>query len=262
MVEQRIQFNDGAAYERMMGRWSRLAGDVFLDWLDVKPGLRWVDVGCGNGAFTEAVIARCLPSAVDGVDPSQGQLDFAQTRPGASSARFQKGDAMALSYDDDAFDVAAMALVLFFVPEPAKGLAEMRRVVAPGGMVAAYTWDMLGGGFPLNALQEEIRAMGHNTPLPPSVEASRAAVMEELWSTGGFVDIDVREITVERTFASFDDVWETSSLGASVGPIINAMTERETETLKDRLKARLPAQSDGRITYSARANAVKGRVHK
>jgi ubiquinone/menaquinone biosynthesis C-methylase UbiE len=262
MVEHRINFDDGAAYERMMGRWSRLAGDVFLEWLDVDTELRWVDVGCGNGAFTEAVIERCSPSATEGVDPSQGQLDFAQTRPGASLARFQQGNAMDLPYKDDAFDVAAMALVLFFVPEPAKGLAEMRRVVAPGGTVAAYTWDMLGGGFPLNALQEEIRAMGYNTPLPPSVEASRAAVMKDLWVSGGLVDIKVREITVERTFADFVDVWETSRLGASVGPVISSMTKGETETLKDRLKARLPAQSDGRITYSARANAVTGRVAK
>jgi SAM-dependent methyltransferase len=260
MAEQPIQFNDGAAYERMMGRWSRLAGDVFLDWLAVESGLRWVDVGCGNGAFTEAVIERCAPSEVEGVDPSQAQLEFARTRAGASLARFQQGDAMSLPQEDDAFDVAAMALVLFFVPDPAKGLAEMRRVVTPGGMVSAYAWDILGGGFPLNAFQQELRAMGLTPPLPPSVDASRLKAMEDLWVSGGLADVEAREITVERTFTDFDDLWDTSLLGASVGPMIAAMAHRDADALRQRLQAQFPAQSDGRITYSARANAVKGRV--
>jgi len=260
MAEQPIQFNDGAAYERMMGRWSRLAGDVFLDWLAVESGLRWVDVGCGNGAFTEAVIKRCAPSAVEGVDPSHGQLEFAQTRAGASLARFQQGDAMSLPQKDDAFDVAAMALVLFFVPDPVKGLAEMRRVVAPGGTVAAYAWDILGGGFPLHAVQEELRAVGLTPPLPPSVDASRLKAMQDLWVSGGLLEVEVREITVERTCTDFDDVWETSRLGSSVGPMIASMAHSDADALKRRLQAHFPVQSDGRITYSARANAVKGRV--
>jgi ubiquinone/menaquinone biosynthesis C-methylase UbiE len=171
MAEQPIQFNDGAAYERMMGRWSRLAGDVFLDWLAIESRLRRVDLGCGNGAFTEAVIERCAPSEVAGVDPSQAQLEFARMRAGASFAQFQQGDAMSLPQEDDAFDVAAMALVLFFVPDPAKGLAEIRRVVTPGGMVSAYAWDILSGGVPRNAVQEELRATGLTPPQPPSVNA-------------------------------------------------------------------------------------------
>ncbi|MCH9670790.1 MAG: methyltransferase domain-containing protein [Gammaproteobacteria bacterium] len=260
MAEQPIQFNDGAAYERMMGRWSRLAGDVFLDWLAVESGLRWVDVGCGNGAFTEAVIERCAPSAIEGVDPSQGQLEFARTRDGVSLARFHQGDAMSLPQEDNSFDVAAMALVLFFVPDPVKGLAEMRRVVTPGGVVSAYAWDILGGGFPLHAFQEELRAMGLTPPLPPSVEASRLKAMEELWVSAGLVDVEVREITVERTFTDFDDLWGTSLLGPSVGPMIASMGHSDANGLKQRLEAQFPVQNDGRITYSARANAVKGRV--
>ena len=152
MSNDSIRFDDGDAYERFMGRWSRLAGDVFLDWLNLPPGLRWLDVGCGNGAFTEAVIQRCHPSRIEGVDPAEAQVEFARSRPGASAASFELGDAMRLPSPDDSFDTAVMALVLFFVPEPARGVAEMRRVVAPGGTVAAYAWDMLGGGFPLRDL--------------------------------------------------------------------------------------------------------------
>src|SRR5207248_7465572 len=97
-------FADGEAYERLMGRWSRVAGEIFLDWLEIPANRRWLDVGCGNGAFTEALIARCNPAEVIGVDPSEGQLAFARTRPGARSARFRIGDAHRLLFDEDSFD--------------------------------------------------------------------------------------------------------------------------------------------------------------
>jgi ubiquinone/menaquinone biosynthesis C-methylase UbiE len=124
-------FDDGNAYERLMGRWSRLTGEVFLDWLDVPMNLRWLDVGCGNGAFTEVLIARCAPSEVIALDPSEGQLAFARTRSGARVADFRIGEAQALPFGDDRFDVAAMALVLTFLPDPHKAVSEMARVVRP-----------------------------------------------------------------------------------------------------------------------------------
>ena len=260
MAEDRIRFEDGAGYERMMGIWSRLAGEVFLDWLAPAPGLRWVDVGCGNGAFTELLVARCTPAEVQGVDPSEAQLEFARARPGARLARFQAGDAMALPFGEDQFDAAAMALVIFFVPDPAKGVAEMVRVVRSGGVVAAYAWDILAGGFPLAALQEEMRALGVDPALPPSVEASRAEAMRALWTGAGLEGVETRAITVQRTFENFDDLWEISLRGSSVGPKIKAMPAGDAALLKERLRARLPADDEGRITYSARANAVKGRI--
>jgi len=171
MAEPQVRFNDGAAYERMMGTWSRLAGEIFLDWLAPRKGLRWIDVGCGNGAFTELIVVRAAPAEVQGIDPSDGQLAYARTRSAVEMAKFRKGDAMALPFSDRTFDVAVMALVIFFVPEPAKGLAEMARVVAPGGEVAAYAWDVAGGGFPLQPVQTELAAWvflrsGHQAPTP------------------------------------------------------------------------------------------------
>ena len=133
MAAPAISFEDGAVYEQGMGRWSALAGEIFLDWLAPPAGLRWLDVGCGSGAFTELLVQRCAPSETHGVDPSEAQLVFARSRPGARSVTFQSGDAMALPFPDDRFDSAVMALVIFFVPEPAKGVAEMLRVVRPGG---------------------------------------------------------------------------------------------------------------------------------
>src|SRR4029077_17204876 len=129
MTEAPNLFADGKAYACLMGRWSRLAGEKFLDWVDAPKNLKWLDVGCGNGAFTEVLIARCAPAAVSGIDPSEGQLSYARTRPGAKLAEFRAGDAQALPYPDGSFDAAAMALVISFVPDPIKAVTEMMRVV-------------------------------------------------------------------------------------------------------------------------------------
>src|SRR5215831_21258706 len=94
-------FVNGKAYERLMGRWSRLAGEKFLDWVDASKNLKWLDVGCGNSAFTEVLIARCSPASVIGVDPSEGQLDYARGRPGAKAAEFRVADTQALPFPDD-----------------------------------------------------------------------------------------------------------------------------------------------------------------
>jgi SAM-dependent methyltransferase len=259
-VTNQIRFDDGAAYERYMGRWSQLAGELFLEWLAPPTGLRWLDVGCGNGAFTEMLVERCAPVSVQGIDPSEGQLAYARTRPAARIAQFSQGDAMAQPFPDDTFDVAVMPLVIFFVPDPARGVAEMARVVCPGGSVAAYAWDMVGGGFPYEALQAEMRELGVAVPTPPSPEASRIDALRDLWTGAGLDSVETRELTVQRTFADFEDYWTTILGGASVGPHLAAMASEHLALLKARMRARLPADADGRISYSARANAVKGRV--
>ena len=119
MGEIQIRYDDGVAYERMMGTWSRAAGEIFLDWLAPSRGLRWIDVGCGTGAFTELLVERCAPAEVEGVDPSEAQLSFARERPVGQIAKFQQGDALALPFSEFRFDAAVMALVIFFVPDPA-----------------------------------------------------------------------------------------------------------------------------------------------
>jgi SAM-dependent methyltransferase len=263
MAEQQIRFDDGAGYERMMGKWSRLAGEIFLDWLKPLPGWRWVDVGCGNGAFTELIVERCAPAEIQGIDPSEAQLAYARTRPAARDvAEFRLGDAMALPFADASFDAAAMGLVIFFLADPAKGVAEMARVVCPGGMVATYAWDMLGGGFPLEPIFTELRAMGTTPLLPPSPQASRVEALRDLWKGAGLAAVETREIAVQRTFADYEDFWETSLLGTSLRPTIAALSQADLAQLKERVRARLPADAAGRITCGARANAVKGQVPK
>jgi SAM-dependent methyltransferase len=260
MAEPQIRFDDGAGYERMMGKWSRIAGEVFLDWLRPASGLRWIDVGCGNGAFTELLAERCAPAEIQGVDPSEAQLDFARSRHRAGVAQFRQGDAMALPYPDNSFDAAVMALVIFFVPDPPVALAEMARVVRPGGTVASYAWDIEGGGFPHEPLLAEMRAMGLPPIRPPSFAASRMENLRALWTGAGLERIETREITVQRTFADFDDFWSTALLGASVKATVATMTPDQLDQLKQMVHAHLATDRGGSVTISARANAIKGRV--
>jgi SAM-dependent methyltransferase len=244
----------------MMGAWSHLAGDIFLDWLAPKPGLAWVDVGCGNGAFTELIVQRLAPREVQGVDPSDGQLLYARTRPGTQMASFHQGDAMALPFADGAFDAATMALVIFFVPEPSRGVAEMARVVAPGGTVAAYAWDMEGGGFPLEPVMRELRAMGIVPVPPPNPDASRIDSLQRLWRDAGLQQIETRRIDVTRRFVDFEDFWAASTSGSTVTPAIGAMKPELLAELKARVRGHLSEDAAGRASYHAFANAVKGRV--
>lgn len=257
-MTEKIQFNDGAAYERYMGVWSRKVGAEFLSWLSPKPSLRWLDVGCGNGAFTELLVESCRPAEVHGIDPSEAQLAHARTRPALKDARFLAGDAMALPYPYASLDAAVMPLVIFFVPEPLKGVAEMARVVAKGGSVSAYAWDMHGGGFPYQSLRDELEAMGHEAPRPPSDDASRLEALADLWKGAGLVSVETRQIKVRRTFADFEDYWTTVLGGPSVSGKLKAMTPEQREALKEKMRARLPTDAAGRIAYAATANAVKG----
>ena len=261
MTDAARLFTDGEAYERMMGRWSRLVGTVFLDWLAAPPGLRWLDVGCGNGAFTEVIIQRNEPSEIVGVDASEQQLAYARVRPGTTMARYELADAQKLPFDDAAFDAAAMALVITFLPDPTAGAREMKRVVRPGGWVATYIWDFLGGGMPFEPIYAAMNALG--TPLARrlGMETSREPALRALWEGAGLREVETRAIAVRVAYADFDDFWISSSVPASpTGRAIHEMPADAKERLREHLRRTLPVAADGSIAYEARANAVKGRV--
>lgn len=254
-----IVFNDGAAYEEFMGVWSRLAGEVFLDWLAPPAGLRWVDVGCGNGASTALLLDRCAPAIVEGVDPSPEQLAYAKDRLAGRAARFRQGQAAELPFADDSLDAGMSALVLHFMPDPTRGVAELARVVRPGGIVAAYTWD-LPDGFPIAAIHEEAKAAGITVPRPPSESVTRLAAMQALWSGAGLAGVQARSIAVTRRFADFEAYWSVALRGPTIGGVFSRAAVQDVARVKDKVRARIRADADGAVTITATAHAVKGLV--
>jgi len=261
MTEPDRLFTDGQAYERLMGRWSRMVAETFLDWLDAPNSLKWLDVGCGNGAFTEEVIARCAPAAVTAIDPSDDQLAYARNRPAARIADFRVGDTQNLPFADNSFDVAAMALVIAFLPDPRRAVREMTRVVRPGGWIAAYMWDVPGGGVPVHPIYLALEAMGTMTGRPPNSAASEREAMHGFWQSAGLEKIETRVIRISTVYADFDDFWGSNVV--PIGPqgkIIAGLSASAREQLRRRLRDDLPVSSDGRVAYEAFANSVKGRV--
>lgn len=260
MNQPTIRFDDGEAYERLMGAWSQKVGDVFLDWLPAGEGQRWLDVGCGNGAFSEQIVRRRGPTEMQGIDPSAGQIAYAQKRLGAEGAVFQVGDAMALPFAADQFDVAVMALVISFVAYPPRAVAEMARAVRPGGLVAAYMWDQPNGGSPQAPIFAELRAMGLETALPSSGWASSQNGLRELWAGAGLERIESRVIHVRREFASAEAFWRTSAETGVLRSALDRMDAAAIEALRERVLVRLSPDHSGPITLAAFANAIQGRV--
>lgn len=258
MNDHAARFDDGAAYEIMMGKWSALAGERFLDWLDAPDGARWLDIGCGNGAFTELLFKRCRPAHVQGFDTAPAQLAYARKRfPADAPAIWTEADAMHLPVADATADIAVMALVLFFVPEPAVGVAEMCRAVRSGGMVAAYHWDFPGGGFPLASIGEEMSKLGVPPHLASSSAVSSIAASTALWQGAGLQQVRTCEITVHRQFDSFDDFWNSGRSSNTLRPMFETMSEDQRELVKANTRRRLQA-GDGALTVSGRANAICG----
>jgi SAM-dependent methyltransferase len=259
--ETAIAFDDAEAYERFMGRWSRAAGTVFLDWLAPPPGARWLDVGCGTGVFTELILDSCSPAAVTAVDPSHAQIEHARTQAVGRRAEFHVAGAQSLAFQDDAFDVVASALVINFIPDRPRALKEMRRVARPGGIVAGYVWDFANeftAGSPLRVAMSDV---GLQPPPVPGTEDSSLDALSTLFAHAGLEAIATRAIDVSITFSGFDEYWsaQTPSFVPST-KIIMAVSDGERDRLQDVLRKALAPTPDGRIVCSARANAIKARV--
>ena len=255
-------WNDPEVLERYVGRWSRLVAREFLGWLDVARGSRWLDVGCGSGALTETVLAEADPASIEGVDTSEAFVAYAASRVTDPRASFAVADALALDRPDGAFDAVASSLVLNFLPDPARGVAEMRRVVRPGGVVAGYVWDYAGE---MQLMRRFWDAAAELDPRAAELDEGQRmpgcnpADLEALFSGAGLAGVAVRAIDVPTVFAGIDDYWEPfeGGQGPAPGYCVSLPVERRA-ALRERLRETLPAAADGSIRLIARAFAVRG----
>ena len=260
MNDLKVQFDNGSNYEKLMGTWSELIGGLFLDWLALPQKLEWLDDGCGNGDLTEMIIKRCAPERISGIDLSIELLNYARARPHCQLASFELGNAMNLPYVDKDFDVAVMALVIFFLSEPAKGLSEMIRVVRSGGCVATYAWDMQDDLYPLAPINKQLFAMGRQQILPPNVNASQTGYLHDLWVGANLQNVQTKEFTVSNTFNTFEDYWNDALLATSIKTVFNAMDPSDQEIMKEGVRKSIKVTTNNQVIVSAKANAVRGQV--
>lgn len=256
-------FADADAYEAYMGRWSRLVAPVFVAWLGAPAGLRWLDVGCGTGSLTAALIAGATPASVLAVDRSEAFVAAARRAALDLRVSVEVAAADALPVPDRSLDAAVSGLVLNFLPDAPAAVREQLRVVVPGGRVAAFVWDYAEGMEPLR----------HFWDAAASVDPGRADLDEgarfpicrpdalaSVWRAAGLADVSVEGLVVHRTFASFDELWAPFLGGQGAGGGYLGTLEGPTrEAIGDAFRARVPAGENGSIRLSARAWAVRGR---
>jgi SAM-dependent methyltransferase len=253
----------GAAYEPYVGRWSRLVACEFLAWLGVSPARRWLDIGCGTGALSGTILAVAEPTALTGIDASAGYVAYAAEQIRDGRAEFRQGDAQALPFAAASFDAAVSGLVLNFLPQPERGLAEMARVTRPGGAVAVYVWDYAGQMQLMRYFWDAAVALD-----PAAVELDegrrfpicRPETLERLFVDVGLADVVVRAIDVPTVFRNFEDYWSPFLGGQGPAPsYAMSLPEERRAALRERIREKLPIAADGSIHLVARAWAARGR---
>jgi SAM-dependent methyltransferase len=257
-------FEQAEAYERYVGRWSRLLAPNFVRWLAVPLQGEWLDVGCGTGSLTEAILANAFPKSVIGIDPSSSFVAHAGTRVRDPRVSFRVGNAMGLEFGNAAFDVAASSLVLNFVPEPNVAVAEMRRVVKRGGRIGACVWDYAGG---MRMMRTFWDAAAELDPAAAQLDEghrfliARPDALRACFIGAGLQQVEVLALDVDMVFKDFDDYWAPFLGGQAPAPAYaTSLAEDKRDALRERVRTKLTPEADGSIRMASRAWAVRGTV--
>ncbi len=260
MEHKKENWAAGDSYERYMGRWSWQAAQHFVKWLAVEPHQFWLDVGCGTGALTRAVVKIAAPQTVFALDPSVDFVKYARQR--TEKAHFLAADALSIALRDNTFDAVVSGLALNFIPQPAQALRDMRRVVKPDGLVAAYVWDYAGKMEFLRYFWDAAIELDANAA--PFDQAKRFPIcqpdpLRQLWTEAGFRNVRIEPLDVATVFANFEDYWEPFMLGNFPAPkYVAALADVERNNLRDAVRAVLPFEADWSIHLISRVWAVRG----
>ncbi len=252
----------GAAYEPYVGRWSRLVAREFLNWLNVSAQSRWLDVGCGTGALSQTVLDSTAPGAVKGIDRSDGYVALAREQIRDERAQFEVGDAQALPVETGAYDAVVSGLVLNFIPQPERAVAEMARAAKPRSAVAAYVWDYAGR---MQLMRHFWNAAAALDPAAYDLDEGRRfpicqpEPLRELFQNAGLREVEVRPIDIATDFRDFDDYWSPFLGGQGPAPgYAMSLSDERRAALRERIRSGLPFALDGSIPLVARAWAVQG----
>ena len=253
----------GNPYEQYVGRWSRRVAPLFLSWLGIPAGRRWLDVGCGTGALSAAIVDLCSPASVAGVEPSEGFLKTATDNLG-DRVTFYQGTAAEIPLDDRSVDVVGSGLALNFVPNQRAALAEMSRVTAQGGTIAAYVWDYAGKMELMRYFWDaaaELDPQAASLDEGPRFPVCRPEALERLFTDAGLAGVEVTHIDIPTLFKSFDDYWQPFLGGQGPAPAYAmSLNEAGRSRLRDRLRELLPMEADGSISLMARVFAARATV--
>lgn len=249
----------GEAYDAFMGRYSRPLADLFADGADLADGLVALDIGCGPGALTGALVRRLGPEAVSACDPSPPFVsECAARNPGVD---VRPGQAESLPFEDASFDRALAQLVLHFVGDPAQAAREFRRVLRPGGLATACVWDFDQGMEMLRLFWDAALAIDSQAPDEArTLRFGREGEIAQLLETAGFENVTETTLRVASTYPDFDELW--SGLNAGIGPAGSycvALPEDRRAALRAELFSRLGSPS-GTFSLSALARCASGRA--
>ncbi len=255
--------NRAEGYEQLMGRWSRRLAVPFIDFAGVGPGERVIDVGCGTGSLTFALGEAADIAEIAAVDLSPVFVEEAERRNSDPRIHIQQADACALPFEDGRFDRALSLLVLHFIPDPAKAVGEMRRVVRPGGTVSAAVWDHLGGLPSMRMMWDTVAAMNGRAwearaqylwqPMMQPGEMKRCFIEQ------GLLEVVEHSLLLRMDYASFDDYWDPIAAGEGpLGKYVSTLDAEERVAVDAAVKAAYEGgKPDGPRSFAAVAWACR-----
>ena len=259
---QKESWDGGAAYELYVGRWSRLVAREFLNWLNVPAESHWLDVGCGTGILSQIILDSAAPSSVKGVDRSEGFVALAREQVQDERAHFEVGDAQSLPVETGMYHAVVSGLMLNFVQQPNRTVAEMARTAKPGSVVAAYVWDYAGKMQLMRHFWNAAAALyptAHDLDEGRRFPICQPDPLRELFEGAGLKHVEVRPIDIATDFHDFDDYWIPFLGGQGPAPgYVQSLSDEQQAALRERIRAGLPFALDGSIPLVARAWAARG----
>lgn len=255
-------FQDAAAYEHLMGRWSRRLAPSLIQFGGFADGERVLDAGCGTGCLTLALPGFAKFASITGVDITEPYVEAARSSNTNPRIVFEVGNVLALPYSDAEFDRAYSSLVLHFIPDTARAAAEMRRVVRPGGMVTAAIWDNYGGQLFTRIMWDIAGVLDPDLERPYFRPLNGPDELGAMWKASGFDDVEESNLLIRIEFPDFDDYWSSFTSGEGPhGKYVMGLSATSRERLeKEVRRAFVGNRPDGTQSTVGVAWACRGRV--